>query len=73
MARKRTIPITLDFTPEQIEALYDHLIENHPEIARRIAGKKLIKILHDLNLPPFPEEVMEKDVEDALDAVRGRK
>lgn len=73
MPKRKTIPITLALTPEQIEVIYDRLLEEDPEAARRIAGRKLTKLLYGLNLPDFPEAEVEQDVNEAISAIRGKK
>jgi len=74
MPEKKKIPFTLNFTPRQIEALYDRLLEQDPEAARRITGKKLLKLLKEIhvNIPDAPEEEIEKDVEETIRAIRGQ-
>jgi predicted HTH domain antitoxin len=62
----------LDFLASKKVPVGTHPLEDS-EAARRIAGKKLTKLLQGLNLPDVPEAKVERDVKKAISAIRGKK
>jgi hypothetical protein len=67
------IPVYL--SPDQIEEAYERLLEEDPERERRFAARRLRRLLKDVHLqmPDVPEEEVERDIEEAIRAVRQQK